>query len=178
MRISSVFESIAVCLLAISIGSGVSAPRAADPGPVEGETLSASEEVLLQSGVPVRVRIDEETGLALQVELLTRSELDVIAGFASGTREAKAAYPNACAAGRGCWRGVALPSGPPSQSIGFSVGVTTGSWNNRGDFWVPSGIKAKLCWASNHCTDRYYGPSVLIETGGNVVGTKVDLIRP
>lgn len=176
MKISSIFGSIAVGLLVVSVASGPSVANAADSGATEGDTLSVSEENLLQSGVPVKVVIDEETGLPLHVEQLTQTELNELAGLTDTSASARTAYPNACTTGRGCWRGVALPSGPPSQSIGFSVGVTTGTWNNRGDFWVPAGVKAKICWVSN-CTDRHYGPSVLIETGGNVVGTKVDLVR-
>ena len=183
MKISSIFGALAVGLLAVSVASGPAAATTTttttttDLGPDEGDTLSASEENLLQSGVPIKVVIDEETGLPLHVEQLTQAELDELAGLTGAAATARTAFPNACTTGRGCWRGVALPSGPPSQSIGFSVGVTTGSWNNRGDFWVPAGLKAKICWVSNQCTDRHYGPSVLIETGGNVVGTKVDIVR-
>lgn len=178
MKIPTIVGALAVGLLAATIASAPSFASTSGPGDLAGaDTLSVSEEELLQSGEPVKVLVDAETGLPVSVARLTTSELDEITAVPSSAATAKTAYPNACTSTRGCWRGVALPSGPPSQSIGFGVGVTTGTWNNRGDFWVPPGVKAKICWVSNQCTDRLYGPNVLIETGGNVVGTKVTIVR-
>lgn len=178
MKIPTIVGALAVGLLAATLASAPSVASTSGPSDhTDGGPLSVSEEELLQSGAPVKVLVDAETGLPVSVERLTTSELDEITAVSSSGATAKTAYPNACTSARGCWRGVALPSGPPSQSIGFGVGVTTGTWNNRGDFWVPPGFKAKICWVSNQCTDRLYGPNVLIETGGNVVGTKVTVVR-
>ncbi|CAH0190703.1 hypothetical protein SRABI76_01765 [Microbacterium oxydans] len=178
MKTPTIVAALAVGLLVATVASGPAFASTNGPRDRAGdESLSVSEEDLLQSGEPVRVLVDAETGLPVSVERLTATELDEITAVPSSEATAKTAYPNACTSARGCWRGVALPSGPPSQSIGFGVGVTTGTWNNRGDFWVPPGLKAKICWVSNQCTDRLYGPNVLIETGGNVVGTKVTVAQ-
>lgn len=178
MKIPTIVGALVVGLLAATIASTPSIASTSGLGDLDGDdTLSVSEQELLQSGEPVKVLVDAETGLPVSVERLTESEIDEITAVPSSQATAKTAYPNACTSVRGCWRGVALPSGPPSQSIGFGVGVTAGTWNNRGDFWVPPGLKAKICWVSNQCTDRLYGPNVLIETGGNVVGTKVTVVK-
>lgn len=166
---------IAVLALATALAASTPLAAAASSTLEDNSHLSADEIALLDSDIPIRVTIDEETGVPVDVEVLPESLASALTEAEDSEVSARTAYPS-CSNVRGCWYGVGLPSGPPSASIGFSYGVTTGTWNNRGDFWVSAGAKAKVCWGGSSCTDRYYGPSVLIEFGGNVVGTKVDIL--
>ncbi|WP_087054957.1 hypothetical protein [Microbacterium sp. JB110] len=162
--------------LAVAAAIIVATPLTALAPAVDNSHLTEAEVALLDSDTPIRVTIDDETGLPTSVQVLPDSLAAALEESESSNPSARTAYPN-CSNVRGCWYGVALPSGPPSASVGFSHGITAGTWNNRGNFWVTSGAKAKLCWgSSSQCTDRHYGPSVLIELGGNVVGTKVDIV--
>lgn len=160
---------ISALLLAslVMLGMGQLAAVADDSG---APGLSPAEELLLESEQPVRVTVDQSSGAPTSVELLSDEEVAALEQPDAQSRSVKTGCTGVVG---GCWYGVALPQGPPSSNLGFN-GTTTGTWINRGNFWVSAGQKASVCWNSS-CTDRLYGPSVLIEFGGTVTGKKVTL---
>lgn len=166
--------TLALVLVPMGAGAQAATSQQADAengADVDNTNLSTSEVKLLDSGSPVRVTVDIDSGLPVDVEPLSPAEASQLEA-AAGAAVPLTAYPNGCTAGRGCWYGRVLPVGPPSPNIGFTnSNTTTGTWPNRGDFWVPSGTKASVCWGSGpSCTDRLYGPSVYISFGGGTLG--------
>lgn len=79
-----------------------------------------------------------------------------------------------CRSGVACWH-----KRPPLLSIGFSRGVTDGTWNEVKNFYTGS-YYAKLCWiprgeSTTFCMPERNGTNATISLGDYVTGKKVDL---
>lgn len=149
------------------------------PGPAHGaETEAAPEDVIigdmdqlspdeidvLYSSAPKNIFVDALTG---DLTAVTNAPAIAITPFT--------AYPNGCTSTRGCWQ---YP-GPTYGGVGFSTGVTNGSWPGVQNFKVGAGRYAKLCWAPgvglpSTCMPERNGDNATIYIGRVVTGTQVD----
>jgi hypothetical protein len=151
---------------------------------ITGDTdqLTPTEQNLLVSDALKRISVNPTTGDITAVEPMTPEELAQEMGTAPsapGAVQPFVAYPGLCepTTVRPCWHGAA-----GAQPIGFSNGITDGTWTSRRNFWTAS-YYAKLCWMDLSipkaprlvCMPERNGTNAWIQFGAVVTGKKVDV---
>ncbi len=127
----------------------------------DGDGLSVTELRLLETGGPVNVLLDAETG-----EIISVTE---------GTSvQPLGAVRNGCTSARACWYGYASPLVP----YGFDGTGASGSWPERGTFLTKK-FTARVCWlpvaSPNQLCTASFGPNSSIGFNAAVNGTRVYL---
>jgi hypothetical protein len=144
--------------------SGV--PAYADPTLDSDQPLSeltVAEIALINSGNPVVVTADVETGHFTSVEPVGAAPIQ------------PAAVHNTCSTGQACWK----PWTTPYKAYGFSGTGATGSWSHRGTFYSGNYF-AKPCWLSptsfrTVCSEIYIEKKSYITWGASLTGKRVYL---
>lgn len=157
------FIGIASLLALMSSVVLAAGPANADSsGDLNVPSLSAEENAMLNSGVPVTVTIDPATGEFTGVE-------ETHAGF-----QTFGVSTNNCSSGRACWSGYYAPD----AYYGFNGSGASGTWPSRGHFYSGS-YSAKPCWLSSGATvcSQSYLPKQTTATfqGARLTGKKVTL---
>lgn len=193
MKQNTVLKMLIASAIAGVLAIAAAAPsHAVDDGGVEATAddsgdLLPSEETLLYSDDLKRITVDPATGSVVAVEPMTEAELEYefrgesAAEDGPFTVEPFVAYPGMCTPTtiRPCWHGAV-----PTVNIGFSYGITYGTWGSRTNFWTAH-YYAKLCWVDPFppnpfnpgtiCMPERYGTNAWIELGMTVTGKTVDV---
>ncbi len=148
------------------------------------EGLSEEEVALYESDSPKLIRIDASSGLVEAVEPMTTKQLDQALreanSLSTGPAGASArSVATGCTSTSPCWYGVG-----PVYDYSFTLGTTSGTWGNRGDFFTGN-YYAKLCWLDplvrppllpvTYCMPERNGKNAIISLGTTVTGKQVNL---
>ncbi|WP_292714475.1 hypothetical protein [Microbacterium sp. 13-71-7] len=153
---------------ALAIVAMLGAPAFASDAPTIGDLdqLSTIELEVLRSDAPKKIQVDPNSGDITSVQSLTDSEMSGLLRAAGGGISSRTLTSV------GTWYGR-----PPALNYDFNLGVTSGTWPNRGNFYTGP-YYAKLCWNNGlgtFCMPERNGANAWIELGSSVTGRSVDL---